>query len=241
MPVEIPAEAVEEIVKELATVDMKHGAFAGEESVGLAEASSGEAVGGLMSFATGAMAGDEKTGIDDGADERDAFVGELFAALMGMESEVEILGEEMIDNVDIADELVFLREGNDNEKVVDVATVMLVAEVHSDEAVELVEEDIRNELTSKIADDDAVAGLAIEKTLMRRESVPIFFRAADGDAGHRVVIDNLMPEKLHSMIETLAIAGCAEDVIASEIVRRECGDGRIEAELAIETPADALE
>ncbi len=193
-----------------------------------------------MGFAAGAVAGDDETGVDDGADEGDAFVGELLAALMGMESEMEIFEEVMLDDVDIADELILFREGDDDIKVVDVATVMFIAEIHGDEAVELVEEDIRDELAGEIADDDAVAGFAVKETFVGREGGPIFLRAADDNVSHRVVVDYLMPEKFHGMIKALAVARGAENVILLEVIRRKFVDGSVEAELAVETPTNAL-
>ena len=128
-----------------------------------------------MGFAAGAVTGDDETGVDDGADEGDAFVGELLAALMRMESEMEIFEKVMFDDVDVADELVFLRERDDDIKVVNIATVMFITEIHGDEAVELVEEDIGDELAGEVADDDAVARFAIKETFVRREGGPIFF------------------------------------------------------------------
>lgn len=228
-------------MEESAAIDMQHGAFAGKEAVGLTEAGGSEAIGGLVGFAAGAVTGDDETGVDDGADEGDAFVGELLAALMRMESEMEIFEKVMLNDVDVADELILFRVGDDDIKVVDVATVMFIAEIHSNKTVELVEEDIGDELAGEIADDDAVAGLAIKETFVRRKGGPILLRAADGDAGHRVIINNLMPEEFHGMVEALAVARGTEDVILLEIIGRKFVDGSVEAELTVETPANAFE
>lgn len=58
-----------------------------------------------------------------------------------------------MDGVDVAEELFALFGGDDDEKVVDVATVMFVAEIEGYEAVELVEENVGKELTGQVAED----------------------------------------------------------------------------------------
>ncbi len=179
---------------------MHHGAFAGEKPFDAAGAVGGELVGGGLGLAAGTMTGYDETRIDDGADEGGAFVDGLSVLLVGMESESELTLKIIANDIDIAHELMFLGHGDDDEKVVDVAAVMFVTEIEGDEAVELVEKDIGNELTGKIANDDTAAGFAMKETFVSGEGIPIFFGAADNNVFHRVIIDNLMPEEFDGLI-----------------------------------------
>lgn len=81
-PVEIPAEAVEDGLEELAAINVDHSAFAGEKTLDISGAVGGELVSGGMGFATGAMTRHDKTWVDDGANKRHTFVGKLSAALV---------------------------------------------------------------------------------------------------------------------------------------------------------------
>lgn len=87
-PVVFPAEAVEDFFEETAGVNMFDRAHAGDEAVDVAFAAGGESVGGLEGFAAGAAARDDEMGIDDGADEGDAFVDGLAVLLFRVEGEV---------------------------------------------------------------------------------------------------------------------------------------------------------
>ncbi len=141
----------------MTAVDVFDGAHAGDEAFEIAGAGGGEVVGGLETVAAGAAARHDKAGVDDGADKGDAFFDGLAILLFGVEGEAEFLIEEFRDNSEVAEELGAAGHGNDNKKVVDVATVMFVAEAESDVAVELVEENVGEELASEVADDDAAA------------------------------------------------------------------------------------
>ena len=149
-----------------------------------------------------------------------------------------------MDGVDVAKELFALFGRNDDEEVVDIATVMFVAEVESDIAVELVEEDVGEELAGEVADDDATAFGLVEKAFADGEFAPVGARAADDDVFHGVVVDDLMPEEFDDLIKLVAVAGVTADAVFMKIlfvvewdVRNGVG---VVFELAVETPADAF-
>ena len=85
---------------------------------------------------------------------------------MGMESEFELEAEIFFDNADVTEELFALFHRDDNEEVVNIATVVLISEVELNEAVELIEEDVGEELAGEVADDDAAFFGLIEKTFV---------------------------------------------------------------------------
>lgn len=87
-PVIFPAETVKKFFEEAAGVDMFCRAHAGNEAVDIAFAAGGELVGGFESLAAGAATGDDEAGIDNGADERDAFVDGLTILFLRVEGEV---------------------------------------------------------------------------------------------------------------------------------------------------------
>ncbi len=239
-PVVFPAEAVENPFEKLAAIDVHESAFAGNEAGDFASAGGGEVVGGLVGFAAGAVAGNDEAGIDDGANERDAFADGLGFALVGMKGEIELVVEVFFDNADVAHELVFLRHRDDDVEIIDVATVMFVAELEGDETVELVEEDIRDELAGEVADDDAMAGFAIEEAFVGGEGGPFFLRAADDNAAHGVVVDDLMPEKLGGLVELVTVVRAAGDAVFGKIIGWESARVDATLELAVEAPADAF-
>lgn len=206
-------------------------AHARDDTFDVAGAGGGEGVGGSETLATGATTGDDETGIDNGADERNAAFDGLIKALFRMECETEFVAKELLDDVDVAENLGAFGHGDDDKEVVDVAAVMFVSEIEGHETVELVEEDVREELAGQIADDDAAAFGLVEKAFVRGEIFPVEFGAADMDTFHGVVEDDLVPEELEDLIETLAVVGAASDMVA-----RMVGVG----ELAFETPDDAL-
>lgn len=196
---------------------MEHRAFASNKTFDETFATSGKFVGGSVSFATGAVTWHDETGIDDGADERNAFVDGLSVDFVRMKGEFEAL-KILVDNGNVTHELRLLGHRNDNVKVVDVATVMSITEVESDEAVELIEIDIGEELTGEIADDDTVTGLAVEEAFVVGEGGPIFAGTADGDAVHWIVVDDLAPEELGGLVEFITIVGVTEDLILGEVI-----------------------
>lgn len=219
---------------------MDKGTLAGNDAFEVASAVGGEVVGGLVGFAFSAVARDDKTRVSDGADERDAFTDKLFAAFVGMEGEVKFIAKVRFDDADVADELVFLLEGDDDVEIVDVATVMLITEFVSNKAVELIEENIRNKLTSEIADDNTAARLAIEEAFVRREGGPVSLRTADDNTAHRVVVDDLVPNELGEVVEALAIERMAENAVFLKVTRRELVERSIEAKLMVEAPSNAF-
>lgn len=81
-PVEIPAEAVEDGLEELAAINVNHSAFAGEKTLDISGAVGGELVGGSMSFAAGAMTRHDETRVDHSTDKRHTFVGKLGTAFV---------------------------------------------------------------------------------------------------------------------------------------------------------------
>lgn len=219
---------------------MHHSTFAGEESLDVAGAVGGKLVGGGVGFAAGAVTGYDKTRIHYGANKGNTFVGELGAAFVGVERELELVAKVSTNDLDVAHELGFLGEGNDNIKVIDVAPVVHITEVEGDEAVELVEENIGEELAGKIANDDAVTGLAVEETFVGWERGPIFAGAADDDVAHRVVVDDLVPEEFGGLVELVAVTRTTGDLVFKEVIRREGVRIDTTFELAVETPADTF-
>lgn len=179
-----------------------------------------------------AAAGDDETGIDDGADEGHAFVDRLLVLFAGMEGELELLAQVFFDDADIAKHLGALFHGNNDEKVVDVATVMFVAEIELDEAVELVEEDIGEELAGEIANDDATVFGLIEETFVSRELVPIAAMTMDTDAFHGLVVNNFVPNVFEKSIEFMFVGRMAADVVFG--IREFAME-----KLSFETPEDA--
>lgn len=243
-PVIFPAKTVEKFFEEAAGVDVFRGAHAGDEAVDVAFTASGKFVGGFESFAARATTRNDETRVDYGSDERDTFVDGLAVLLFRVESEVELALEKLLDGVDIAEELFALLGGNDNEKVVNVATVMFVAEVESDVAVELVEENIGEELAGEIANDDAAAFGLVEKAFADGEFAPVGARTADDDVFHRVVVDDLVPEKFDDLVELVAVASMAADavlVIVFFVIKRNMGSSvGVIFELAVEAPTNAF-
>lgn len=149
-----------------------------------------------------------------------------------------------MDGVDVAQELFALLGGNDDEEVVDVTTVVFIAEIESDVAVELVEEDVGEKLASEIADDDAAALGLVEEAFRHRQVAPVRARTADDDVFHGVVMDDLVPEKLDGLVELVAVTSVATDavfVVVFFIVERDVGICvGVVFELTVEAPTNAL-
>lgn len=220
---------------------MHHSTFAREKAFDAAGAIGGELIGGGLGFATGTVAGYDKARIGDGTDEWSAFVDGLSVLLVRVEGETKFALEIIANYIDIAHELMPLRHWYDDKEIVDVTSVMFVAEIESDKTVELVEKNIRNKLASKIADDDAAAGFAVKKALVDRKGIPIFLGAANDNIFHGVVIDDLMPEKFDGLIQLFAIVGMAANIILEAV---DIGKGKwvlVALKLAIKPPDDAFE
>lgn len=213
IPIKFPAETIEKIAEETAGINMEQGAFAGDDTFEITGAVGGEVVGGLVGFALGAVARNDEARVSDGADEGYTFLDELLAAFKRVEGEVELVAEIRFDDSNVADELLALLERDDDVEVIDVATVMFVAEIVSDETVELIEKDIGDELASEITNYDTTTGAAIKKTFVRREGGPIGFGAADDDAAHWIVVNDLMPDEFSEVVEAFAIERVTEDAI----------------------------
>jgi len=243
-PVIFPAEAVEKFFEEAAGVDVFRGAHAGDEAVDVAFAASRKFVGGFEGFAAGAATGDDEAGIDYSSDEGNTFVDRLAVLLFWVESEVKFAFEKLLDGVDVAEELFALLGGNNNEEVVDVTTVMFIAEVESDVAVELVEENVGEELASEIANDDAAAFGLIEETFADGELAPVGARAADNDVFHGIIVNDLVPEKFDDLVELVAVASVTADtvlVIIFFVIKRNMGSSvGVIFELAVEAPTNAF-
>lgn len=243
-PVIFPAKTVEKFFEEAAGINVFRGAHAGDEAVDVAFTASGKFVGGFESFAARATTRNDETRVDYGSDERDTFVDGLAVLLFRVESEVELALEKLLDGVDVAEELFALLGGNDNEEVVDVATVMFIAEVESDVTVELVEENIGEELASEIADDDAAAFGLVEEAFADGEFAPVGARAADNDVFHGIIMDDLVPEKFDDLIELVAVASMTADavlVIVFFVIKRNMRSSvGVIFELAVETPTNTF-
>lgn len=149
-----------------------------------------------------------------------------------------------MDGVDVAEELFALFGGDDDEKVVDVAAVMLVTKIEGDEAVELVEENIGKELAGQVADDDTTAFGLVEETFRNGEVAPVGARTANDNVFHGIVVDDLFPEELDGLVELVAVASVAADAVFMIVffvvewdVRSSVG---VVFELAVETPTNTF-
>lgn len=232
-PVIFPAKSVEKLLEEFAAIDMFHAAHAGDKTFDVAFAVSTEFVGGAVAIIAGAFAGNDESGVDDGADEWHAFVDRLLVLFLGMKSEAELAKEKFADDFDVAEKLSALMLGDDNEEVVDVATVMLIAEVETDETIKLVEEDVGEELRSEVADDDAAAMRLSEETLRLRKGAPVGTASADGDVFHGFVVDNFAPEIFKDIVEPGLVGGVTTDTVF-------CVGATSMIELLLEPPENAF-
>lgn len=152
---------------------------------------------------------------------------------MGMEGEFELEAEIFFDNTNVAEELFALFHGDDDEEVVDIATVVLIAEVELNETVELVEENVGEELAGEVADDDAAFFGLIEKTFVFWEFIPVAAVTVNANAFHGLVVDDLVPNVFKKVIKFMFVSGMAADVVFG------IGEFTVE-ELAFEAPEDAL-
>lgn len=121
---------------------MFEGAHAGDDAFDITGAGGGESVSGGKTFAASAAARNNETGIDDGTDEGDAAFDGLTEAFFGVKGEGEMVFKETLNDVDVAEGLGALGHGDNNKEVVNITTIMFVAEFKSNETVELVEEDV---------------------------------------------------------------------------------------------------
>lgn len=232
-PVEFPAKGIKNLLEKFATIDMFHVAHAGDKTVDIALTVGGEAISGAVAIIAHAFARNNEARIDHGANEGDALVGWLFVLLLGMESELELGAEIFFDNFDIAQELLVLVHRHQNEEVVHIASIMFIAEVKLDVAVELVEENIGEELTGEIADHDPAAFGLIEEAFAGRKLLPIGASTTDGDFAHGFVKNHFVPEIFESIIETLAVIGVAADIVLF------VGAGAV-IELLVQSPENAF-
>lgn len=212
---------------------MFHAAHTGDEAFDITFAVSTEFVSGAITVAAGAFAGNDEARINHGADKRYALIDGLLVLFLRMESQAKFTEQEFANHLDIAEELGALTLGNDNEKIVDVATIMFIAEIKTDEAVELIEKDIRQELRGEIADDDAATVGLSEKTFGFREGFPVGATSTDGDIFHGLVIDNFVPEIFKDIIKPGLVGRVTTDAIFN------VGTGAM-IELLLETPEDTF-
>lgn len=212
-PVKIPAKSIKNLFEKLAAIDVFDMSHTGDEPVDISVAVGGEFVGGAVTVAADAFAGDDETGIDHGANEGDTFVGGLFVLFLGVKGEFELAAEVLFDNFDIAQELFVLIHGYEDEKVIHIAPVVFISEVKLDIAIELVEENIREELAGEVADDDTAPFGLIEKAFTGRELLPVGALAADGDVVHRLVEDDFVPEVAQGIVEAFLIIGMTTDTV----------------------------
>ena len=145
-PVIFPAKSIKELFEELAAIDMFHTTHTGDKPFDIAFAVGAEFVGGTVAVVPGAFARDDEAGIDDGTDERNAFVDGLLVLFLGMESKAKFAKEIFADDLDVAEKLGAAALRDDDKEVVDIATIVLITEVEAYETVELVKEDIGEEL-----------------------------------------------------------------------------------------------
>lgn len=186
---------------------------AGDEAVDVAVAISGEFVSGAVAVATHAASGDDESRIDYSTDEGDAFVGGLLILFFGMESKFELAAEIFFDDFDIAQKLLVFVHRYEDEKVVHIATVMFIAEVKLNIAVELVEENVREKLAGEVADDNTATLGLIEETFARWKLFPIGAFAADGNIPHGFIKNHFMPEITQGIIEALFVVGVATNAV----------------------------
>lgn len=232
-PVIFPTKSIKKLFEKLAAIDMFHTAHTGDKPLDIAFAISTEFVGGAVTVVAGAFARNDEPRIDDGTDEGHAFVYGLLVLLFGMESETKLAKEELANNFDVAEELGALRFGDDDKEVVNIATVMLITEIETNEAVKLVKEDVRKELRGEIADDDAATVGLGEETFGFREGTPVGTATANGDVFHRLVINDFAPEVFENVIKSSLIGRMTTDTVfyvrAMAVI-----------ELLLEPPEDAL-
>lgn len=131
-----------------------------------------------------------------------------------------MIAEVGTDNLDVTHELGFLGEGNDDIKIINVAAIVHIAEIKSNKAIKLIEEDIREELAGKIADYDTMTRFAVEEAFVGRKGCPIFTGSTNDNIAHGVVVDDLVPEELDGLVELVAVARAAGNLVFGEIMGR---------------------
>lgn len=92
----------------------------------------------------------------------------------------------------------------------------------------MIEKNIGKELTGEVADDDALAGRLMKETFAGRQPVPIAAFAADFDALHGVVENDLAPEIFQGAVEN------------GEVIFGTAWNGIWGRKLAVESPEYAL-
>ncbi len=104
-PIKFPAKSVKNLFEEFTTVDMFHVAHASDKTINISLAIGGKFVGGAITIAAHAFARYNKVWIDNGANERNAFVGRLFILFLGVEGEFEFGAKILFDHLHVAQKL----------------------------------------------------------------------------------------------------------------------------------------
>lgn len=105
------------------------------------------------------------------------------------------------DDVNITQKLCAFFHWNEDEKVVDIASIMFISEFKFHETVELVEKNIGKKLAGEIADDDAATFWLAEETFALREVFPFRTVAANGNVFHGFIEDDLVPGVFQKIIK----------------------------------------
>lgn len=180
---------------------MLESAHSGSKAFEFPMTSGGEFIGGGISIFAGTTAGINESWVNDGADERNAFTDGLFVLLFRVESEAEFGVEIFCDDVDITQKLCTFFHWNEDEKVVDIASIVFISEFKFHETVELVEKNVGEKLTSEIANNDATTFGLAEEAFALREVFPFGAITANSDVFHGFVEDDFMPGVFQEIIE----------------------------------------
>ena len=161
--------------------------------------------------------------VDAGAEEADAASDGLDVAFLGVEDEVELGVEELLDAGDVLESLVVLTLGDEEDEIIYIASVVFVPEVEFDETVELIEVDIGDELGGEVANHDTISGVAGVEAFLGWEIVPLGNPPATVGFVGGVVHEDLAPKVIADLVKL------ANGMVA-----------HIGSELLLETPFDAF-
>lgn len=192
---------------------MLQATHAREDASRVADALGGETVGGLVSLALGAAAGDDEPRENGSANERRTMIDGLDIAFLGVKGEIELLAQKALDQIDVAQQLLSAFERNENIKIIDIATIMGITQLMDNVTVELVKENVGKQLAGEIADHDALAFWLAEKTLVAGQLAPIGAAPANSNVAHGLIIDNFLPDIAEQTIKGLTILGEAANVV----------------------------
>ena len=184
-----------------------------EDASRVADALGGETVGGLVSLALGAAAGDDEPRENGSANKGRTMIDGLDVAFLGVKGEIELLAQKALNHVDIAQQLISAFERNENIKIIDIATIMGIAQLVDNVTVELVKENIGKQLAGEIANHNALTFWLAEKTLVTGQLAPIGAASANSDVAHGLIIDNFLPDIAEQTIKGLTILGEAANVV----------------------------